>query len=93
MNKIDRLIQYTCLIVAFLSVFYMSFSFYTSMQAREPQTVNEQVDDRAPKAYIYFEHAAPAVYHLARKIERQDPNNSGRGESLSRRQSQYSLWR
>ena len=72
MNKIERFIQYTCLIVAFLSVFYMLFSFYTSVQAREPQTVNEQVDDRAP-AYIYFEHAAPAVYHLARKIERQDP--------------------
>lgn len=73
MNKIERFIQYTCLIVAFLSVFYMLFSFYTSVQAGEPQTVNEQVDDRAPKAYIYFEHAAPAVYHLARKIERQDP--------------------
>ena len=72
MNKIERFIQYTCLIVAFLSVFYMLFSFYTSVQAREPQTVNEQVDDRAP-AYIYFEQAAPAVYHLARKIERQDP--------------------
>ncbi|OLY47638.1 hypothetical protein [Bartonella apis] len=73
MNKFERIIRYTCLIAAVLTVFYMLFSFYTSMLAREPQIVNEQIDDTAPRAYSYFKHEAPAVYHLARKIERQDP--------------------
>ena len=73
MNKIERFLQYTFLIAVVLSVFYMLFSFYTSVQASNPQIVNEQIDDTAPKAYIYFKHAAPAVYHLARKINRQDP--------------------
>jgi len=39
MNKFERIIRYTCLIAAVLTVFYMLFSFYTSMLAREPQIV------------------------------------------------------